>query len=132
MSLKTFSSKLIGEGLEKETVVISGGASGIGEGYVRHARRNGANVDFGNLDSTRREKVAEETDATFVRTDVTVYGEQLRLFQEAKEKYGTIDHAIANFGVYEPQQWFDLQLELDTIQGVVALCLWSACTDNSF
>jgi NAD(P)-dependent dehydrogenase (short-subunit alcohol dehydrogenase family) len=105
-------------GLKGKTIVITGGSSGIGEGYVRLARKHGANVVFGDLNSDLGDKLAKETGATFVQTDVTVYSEQLRLFREALEKHGKIDHAIANAGLYEPKEWFDPRLDLESVEKV--------------
>lgn len=104
--------------LKGKTIVITGGSSGIGEGFVRLACENGANVVFGDLNSDLGEKVAKETGATFVQTNVTVYKDQLGLFREASRKYGKIDHAIANAGIYEPKGWYDPKLDAESVEEV--------------
>ena len=62
--------------------------------------------------------MASETGATFLRTDVTVYKDQVRLFRQAWEKHSRIDHAVANAGVYEPEGWFDPNLDLTGVEKV--------------
>lgn len=106
--------------LAGKTVVITGGASGIGEGYVRVARAHGANVVFGDRDQVLGNKVAEVLGATFVPTDVTSYADQLKLFATAFEKYGRVDHAIANAAIYEPASWFPETADLESIRKVMA------------
>jgi NAD(P)-dependent dehydrogenase (short-subunit alcohol dehydrogenase family) len=95
-----------------------GGASGIGEGFVRLACKNGANVVFGDRNSELGEAVARETGATFVKADVSVYADQVALFEAAYRKHGRVDHAIANAGVYEPKGLFDHSLDLESVQKV--------------
>lgn len=95
-----------------------GGASGIGEGFVRLARENGAHVVFGDLNSELGNKVAQETGATFVKTDASKYKELLGLFEQAYEKHGAIDHAIANAGIYEPKGLFDPLSDLQSLKKV--------------
>ncbi|PPJ50279.1 hypothetical protein CBER1_04887 [Cercospora berteroae] len=102
--------------LAGRTVIITGGASGIGEGYVRVARAHGVNVVFGDRDQVLGNKVAEAHGATFVPTDVTSYADQLKLFATAFEKYGRVDHAIANAGIYEPDSWFPETADLESVQ----------------
>lgn len=104
--------------LEGKTVVLTGGASGIGEGYVRVARAHGANVVFGDRDQVLGNKVAEAHGATFVPTDVTSYADQLNLFATALQKYGQVDHAIANAAIYEPDSWFSETADLESVQEV--------------
>ncbi|GIZ44937.1 hypothetical protein CKM354_000812100 [Cercospora kikuchii] len=102
--------------LAGKTVVITGGASGIGEGYVRVARDHGANVVFGDRDQALGNQVAAAHGATFVPTDVTSYADQLKLFATAFQKYGRVDHAIANAAVYEPNSWFSETADLESVQ----------------
>ncbi|KIW77596.1 hypothetical protein Z517_10042 [Fonsecaea pedrosoi CBS 271.37] len=101
--------------LRDQTVVITGGASGIGEAFVRLACENGAHVVFGDLQDELGGKVALETGATFVKTDVSKYKELLRLFDEAYKKHGAVDHAIANAGIYEPKGLFDPSTDLQSL-----------------
>lgn len=102
--------------LSGKTVVITGGASGIGEAYVACASAAGANVVFGDIDETLGRQVAARTGTIFVRTDVTIYADQLRLFEKAAAEFGTIDHAIANAGIFDPREWFDSSLSLESVQ----------------
>lgn len=62
--------------------------------------------------------MAQETGATFVKTDASQYQELLRLFDEAYKKHGAIDHAIANAGIYEPKGMFDPASDLQSLEKV--------------
>lgn len=52
-------------------VVISGGASGLGEAVARRMRKAGCPVALLDLDADRGARVASETGALYIRTDVT-------------------------------------------------------------
>jgi NAD(P)-dependent dehydrogenase (short-subunit alcohol dehydrogenase family) len=57
--------------LKGRTVVITGGASGIGAAFVRAFAENEANVGFLDLQEEAGRKLAGELGATFVRCDLT-------------------------------------------------------------
>lgn len=82
------------------------------------AAKSGCNVVFGDLDAERGQQVARETGATFVKTDVVSYTDQLSLFEEALSRFGSVDHAAANAGIYEPKGPFSLSLDLESVKKV--------------
>ncbi|KAI8931833.1 hypothetical protein NX059_011469 [Plenodomus lindquistii] len=103
--------------LKGKTVVLTGGASGIGAAIVKLAANSGAHVVFGDLNVDLGQQVAAETGAIFVRGDASKYADLLGLFQEAYEKFGAVDHAIANAGIFEPRQdFFDAALDLESVK----------------
>jgi NAD(P)-dependent dehydrogenase (short-subunit alcohol dehydrogenase family) len=62
--------------LRNKVAIISGGASGIGEGTVRLFAQEGAQVVVADINETLGRKVVEEVrqaggDATFIRLDVS-------------------------------------------------------------
>lgn len=90
-----------------KTILITGGASGFGAGFVRRWASKGATIVFGDVNTTKGEKlveaVREETgnkDVYFVKCDVTDWSSQVKLFKEAVRLsgHGGIDAVVANAG----------------------------------
>ncbi|EXJ67976.1 uncharacterized protein A1O5_08590 [Cladophialophora psammophila CBS 110553] len=80
--------------------VLSGGSTGIGAATVLLLNSYGAKVVFGDI-------VPPKTSVgDYFHTDVTKYEDNLALFRFAFEKYGRVDHAVANAGVIEQPGWF--------------------------
>lgn len=52
-------------------VVITGGASGLGEGVARHLAAKGVKVGIFDLNEERGEEIAQELGATFAKVDVS-------------------------------------------------------------
>lgn len=59
--------------LRDKVAIVSGGASGIGEGIVRRSVREGARVVVADIDAAKGRALADDLDgcATFVGADVT-------------------------------------------------------------
>ena len=94
--------------LKGKTMVITGGASGFGKGFVRRWAKAGATIIFGDCNvatGTQAERdVRAETgnfDVHFVHCDVTKWDEQVLLFKTAIERssHGGIDTVVANAGI---------------------------------
>ena len=90
------------------TIVITGGASGFGEGMVRKWAANGANVVVGDINVEQGEQVVNAArkstsneNVHFIRTDVTSWESQVALFKEAAKlsHHGGIDAVVANAGI---------------------------------
>ncbi|GAO50648.1 hypothetical protein G7K_4771-t1 [Saitoella complicata NRRL Y-17804] len=88
--------------LKGANILITGGASGIGEALVRRYAELGAYVTFGDINQPVGQALASSLgpSVTFVACDVTVWSQQLTLFKAAAER-GPIDHVIANAGINE-------------------------------
>ncbi|KAK4552508.1 hypothetical protein LTR86_010352 [Recurvomyces mirabilis] len=88
-----------------KTAVITGGASGIGEVYVRTLLDAGAaHVVIADINESVGKKLVDELSAektTFVRCDVTSWAQQAATFKKAKEvsPTGRIDIVVANAGI---------------------------------
>jgi NAD(P)-dependent dehydrogenase (short-subunit alcohol dehydrogenase family) len=97
--------------LRDKTILITGGASGIGAAFARHWASHGAHVVIGDVDVAGGEALAEELRALpgssghhfFRRCDVTAWEDQLGLFQAAVRlsPTGGIDAVVANAGIPE-------------------------------
>jgi NAD(P)-dependent dehydrogenase (short-subunit alcohol dehydrogenase family) len=90
--------------LAGRSVVITGGASGIGEASVRAFVAAGAFVTFGDIAVEQAQAIVSELGSekvAFVPCDVLVWAEQLQLFKTAIEKSPSksIDVVCANAGI---------------------------------
>ena len=79
--------------LRNKVAIVSGGASGIGEGTVRLFAQEGAQVVVADINETLGRKVAEEVrqaggDATFIRLDVSREEEWDSAIRQMLERYG--------------------------------------------
>ncbi|KAL2831024.1 putative short chain dehydrogenase/ reductase [Aspergillus pseudoustus] len=89
--------------VQGKSVVITGGASGMGEQATRAFVAAGAFVTFGDVNETAGRKIEAQlgSNAQFVRCDVTDFESQRELFRraEANSPSKTVDVAIANAGI---------------------------------
>lgn len=91
-------------GLKGKSVVLTGGASGLGEEYMRAFVRNGAFVTFGDISEDRGTALVSELgsdNVAFVPCDVVAWKDQVKLFKTALDKSPskTIDVVVANAGI---------------------------------
>jgi NAD(P)-dependent dehydrogenase (short-subunit alcohol dehydrogenase family) len=89
------------EELDGKVAVVTGGASGLGEGLVRRFAAEGARVVIGDVDADRGAALASEigSAATFLRTDVTDVEQIAALVQTAVGTYGGLHVMVNNAGV---------------------------------
>ncbi|KAF3032649.1 hypothetical protein E8E12_002683 [Didymella heteroderae] len=91
--------------LAGKTVIITGGANGMGETCVRHFAAAGANVTiadvnkrgFDLVDELNKEHGSERT--VFVEVDIRDWDQQKKMFDTTLNKFGAIDIVIANAGI---------------------------------
>ncbi|OAL52792.1 bacilysin biosynthesis oxidoreductase bacC [Pyrenochaeta sp. DS3sAY3a] len=98
--------------VKDKVILITGGASGFGAGFVRHWVKHGATVIIGDInvqkgDALCREINAENTGdskAHFVYCDVTNWQSQVDLFKAAVKlsPHGGLDCVVANAGIAGP------------------------------
>ena len=107
--------------LDFKTVVITGGASGFGEGFVRRWAAAGACIVFGDVNIAKGNRVAGKVrkesanpNVHFVHCDVTSWSSQVALFKEAVKlsPHGGIDAVVANAGIA------DTKMELENPNGL--------------
>ncbi|WP_031464787.1 3-oxoacyl-ACP reductase [Sciscionella sediminilitoris] len=84
---------------EGKSVVITGGASGIGLAAARRFAEEGATVVIGDLDEENGPRYAAELGGHFVRADVAERDQVENLFAETKRRCGSVDVAFNNAGI---------------------------------
>ena len=90
--------------LEKKTVFITGGLSGIGKACAMAAAAEGANVVVADIksvtfDAAMKEIQAENANAIFVECDVTFTDQVKGAIAKAVETFGSLDVALNNAGI---------------------------------
>ena len=89
--------------LKDKTVIVTGGAKGIGKAIALAFANEGCNIVL-NYRSTSPEEVKAEIEAKGVKcftvqADVSKFDEALKLVEAAKEEFGTIDVLVNNAGI---------------------------------
>ncbi len=86
--------------LDGKVAVVTGGASGIGEGAVRRFVEAGARVVIADVQDARGQKLVEElgTATSFRHTDVAQEADVQGAIAHAVEKFGRLDVMINNAG----------------------------------
>jgi len=83
----------------KEICAITGGTSGLGEGFVERFVKDGYEVVFCGRNEQAGAAIAERCGATYFKVDVTVPSEVEGFFEQIKTKFGALDVLINNAGV---------------------------------
>lgn len=86
--------------LENQVALITGAASGIGEGTVRKYVAEGAKVVIADIQDERGGALAEELgpSTTYVRTNVAVEDDIVRAVSTAVDRWGRLDVIFNNAG----------------------------------
>ena len=74
--------------------VVTGGASGLGEGTARAIAATGAKVALFDLNEERGEEIAKEIGGVFCKVDVTDDASMDTAFAELEKEFGTIDFVV--------------------------------------
>lgn len=107
--------------LSGRTVIVTGGANGIGAQTIKHFHSLGANVviaDLPNAKTAAEELVSvlsssKTSRAIFVPVNILKWNEIQNLFTTTTNNFGRVDILIANAGVMESKEFFDLDSDLD-------------------
>ena len=99
-----------------KTVIVTGAGNGIGRVIAMHYAEKGANVVLADIDEEAGVQAASEIkdhggEAVFIRTDIRLESDIIRLMAEAYQKYGHIDILINNAGVSRSKSPYDLSVE---------------------
>jgi NAD(P)-dependent dehydrogenase (short-subunit alcohol dehydrogenase family) len=98
-----------------KTVIVTGGAGGIGAQTIRAFHAHGCNVVIADLSFAKDAaesliaSLPEPSRALYHETDITEWQAILGLFRATKEKFGQIDIVIANAGLMESRDFFDFE-----------------------
>ena len=87
-----------------KVVIVTGGASGIGESTVKAFCQQGAKVVIADTNDEKGQQLAEAIkqqrgEARFIKVDVTSEDEQRHLIEETLNTYQQIDILFANAGI---------------------------------
>lgn len=85
--------------LSDHKVIISGGASGLGEATARHLRAQGAGVAVLDRDAVRGHQLAAESGALFVEVDVTDEDSASAAVASAAEQLGGLTACVTCAGI---------------------------------
>jgi len=99
--------------LQGKVAVVTGGASGFGEGIGRRFAADGAHVVIADLNKDAAENLANEIGGLAVRTDVSRGDDVKALARAALERFGGIDILVNNAGIGHKPQPLDTLSEED-------------------
>ena len=87
--------------LAGKTILISGGASGIGLATAQRALACGAHVAIGDVDAARGESAARETPGLhFVRLDVTNDASWAAAVDDVRQRFRALDGVVNSAGIF--------------------------------
>lgn len=95
--------------LEGKTVIITGGASGIGKAVAQEYLNNGANVVVCDMNPNAPELDINENSGKMIyaNVDVTNYDSVKEMISKTKESFGKIDILVNNAGINIPRLLVD-------------------------
>ena len=103
--------------IKGKTIIVTGGAKGIGEACCRLFAEKGANIVIADIDYENAVKVAKSiekktgSEVLTLKTDVTVEAEVKNLIKAAKEKFGSIDILINDAAIQIVDKFEKVSLE---------------------
>lgn len=106
--------------LKDKIAIVTGGASGFGEGIVRRFAKEGARVAVADLNGDAAQKLAKDIDGIAVRTDVSKGKDVKALMTAVIDKWGSIDLLVNNAGIGHKPQPLDALPE-DTFDRILAV-----------
>ncbi|KAL4922092.1 hypothetical protein BDW62DRAFT_197328 [Aspergillus aurantiobrunneus] len=98
-----------------KTVIITGGAGGIGAGTARVFNENGANVVIADVPSAQESaqkliaSLPYPEKAIFTPVNILDWGQMLNLFRGTMDRFGAIDTVVANAGIMEKTETLDIE-----------------------
>lgn len=102
--------------LQNKTIIVTGGARGIGEACCRLFAEKGANVVIADIDYERALQVEksikkEGYEVFAIKIDVSHEEQVKNLVQKAKDKYGRIDILVNDAAIQEVNELQDILIE---------------------
>lgn len=116
-----------------KVVIVTGASYGIGEAIAREFAKNGSKVVLAARSEIRlsdivKELKAENHDAIFVKTDVTIESDCKRLIEKTVEMYGKINILVNNAGISMRASFIDV--DLNVLRRLMEVNFWGTvyCT----
>ncbi|MDE5445801.1 SDR family NAD(P)-dependent oxidoreductase [Bradyrhizobium sp. CSA207] len=81
--------------IDGRTVIVTGGASGLGAAAAEHLAAQGAHLVIADKAEERGRELAKKIDGIFIRTDVTSEDDAVACVKVATETFGAV-HALVN------------------------------------
>jgi NAD(P)-dependent dehydrogenase (short-subunit alcohol dehydrogenase family) len=113
------------QGIADRVAVITGAGSGIGLASAMRLAAEGARIVAVDVDEDAGKAVADETGGLFVRADVSVEDDVRRIYETARDAYGSVDIAFNNAGISPPDDDSILTTDLAAWQRVQQVNLTS-------
>ena len=100
-------------GIEGKSIIVTGGAQGLGEGIIRRLASEGARVVVADLNGEKARTVADDLNAEghqaiAVKVDVAERAEVKSMVAKTVEAFGGIDVLFNNAGFNKPVPFFDV------------------------
>lgn len=95
--------------LKDQSIVVTGGSSGIGLATIQLLLSLGARVTMGDMNPPP----IQSPNLTFLKTDVTSWSSLKALFKTAKENNDRVDHVFANAGISGRANYLDAKVDGD-------------------
>jgi 3-oxoacyl-[acyl-carrier protein] reductase len=108
------------ERLKDKVAIVTGGASGFGEGIARRFAQEGARVAIADLNEDAAQKLAKELGGLAIRADISRGPDVSTLVQAVRAKWGEIDILVNNAGIGHKPQALDTLLE-ETFDRILAI-----------
>jgi len=104
------------EAFHSSTILITGGASGIGKELARQLGEYGARIIIADANkvtgaATTAELIAEGRDVIFIHTDLVDQSAAKKLFSSVVKDYGQIEYVINSAGIFMGGEIRDTPLE---------------------
>src|ERR1700761_8721708 len=106
--------------LKDKVAIVTGGASGFGEGIARRFASEGAHVVIADLNGEAADSLAREIGGLAVRADISRGADVQALAEAATSKFGDIDILVNNAGIGHKPQPLDTLAE-DVFDRIVAI-----------
>jgi 3-oxoacyl-[acyl-carrier protein] reductase len=108
------------ERLKDKVALVTGGASGFGEGIARRFAQEGARVAIADLNEDAAQKLAKELSGLAIRADISRGSDVSALVQTVRAKWGEIDILVNNAGIGHKPQALDTLSE-ETFDRILAI-----------
>ena len=97
--------------LDNKVAIITGGASGIGEGMVELFSQEGATVIAADINEAALEKVSEKANVYGMKLNVASDGDWKAFAKEVHDRFGKIDILVNNAGISSEKPYEEINLD---------------------